>query len=546
MDVIARFKNTDSSPALEIIHQVYGVVDSGQIWPQLTAQLLDLLETLDAALPSPIDDHSLVALLEPHLLRALRLQQNQFAQNGLIELQESLLDKHHLAIAVCDEVGKVHWANRGMQECLANLPGQTLRAMVAAQTVRPMAQRVQMPEGEFTLLALNIPSLGPGRVVLLASTTYAVRLDPVALKSLFQLTDAEIRVAQGLVEGHAPEGIAEQGGTSVHTVRTQLKQLLGKLGANRQSEAVALLVTSPAGLAMQDAVDAPPAPPLLLRMGNRDLAFADYGPRSGRPVIFLHCWGGSRLHVPADVQPLYSHGLRVVVPERPGLGYSSMTAEDSLDVCAADVERLADHLGFASFDVIGHTMGSIVACAVARRMPQRVRSLTLVSPLSPLRGLSDLHGMLPVAKLLAGISLRLPAAAPSLLKLLVGRVRREPAVYFENILPHLPPADAAVMSQPRVRARYLTAVAESIAHGDDGVLKDLRLQTCRWEHLLPVPSRLPVVLWHGEQDRHVPILHSERLLALLPQATLHRVADAGHYLLYHSWDRILAHLAAGR
>jgi len=347
-----------------------------------------------------------------------------------------------------------------------------------------------------------------------------------------------------LVEGHAPEGIAEQGGTSVHTVRTQLKQLLGKLGANRQSEAVARLVTSPAGLSMADLPDAPPAPPLLLRIGSRALAYADYGPRNGRPVIFMHCWGGSRLHLPADVQPLYAQGLRVVVPERPGLGYSGLTGEDSLVVCPADVERLADHLGFDSFDVIGHSMGSIVAFAVARQLPQRVRSLTLVSPLSPLRTLSDLQGMLPVARLLAGISLRLPSAAPALLRLLIGRVRREPDVYFENILPHLPPVDAAVMSQPRVRARYLAAVAESIAHGDEGVVRDLRLQTCSWEHLLPVPQ--PVTLWHGEADRHIPIMHSERLLALLPQAQLHRVPEAGHYFIYHSWDRILAGIASHR
>ena len=536
--------SADAPPALEVIDHVYGVVDSGQVWPQLTARLLGLLEALDTPETGVVDDRAVVSLLEPHLLRALRLQQNQFAQDGLIELQESLLDKHHLAIAVCDERGKVHWANRSMHSFLAHLPEAKLRAMVAPLAQRPIAQRLQMPDGEVTVLALSISSLGPQRVVLLASTTYAVKLDPVALKSLFQLTDAEIRVAQGLVEGHAPESIAEQGGTSVHTVRTQLKQLLGKLGANRQSEAVARLVTSPAGLPVADELDATVAPPLLLRVGQRDLAYADYGPRDGRPVMFMHCWGGSRLHLPADVQPLYAHGLRVIVPERPGLGFSGMTDEHSLEVCPADVERLADHLGIDRFDVLGHTMGSIVAIAVARRVPRRVRSLTLVSPLAPLRGLSDLQGMLPVAKLLAGIGLRMPAAAPTLLRLLIGRVRREPGVYFENILPHLPPVDAAVMAQPRMRARYLAAVAESIAHGDDGVIKDLQLQTCQWGQLLPVTQ--PVTLWHGEEDRHIPIRHSERLLAALPQARLHRVADAGHYFVYHSWERILAGIAAAQ
>ncbi len=39
-----------------------------------------------------------------------------------------------------------------------------------------------------------------------------------------------------------------------------------------------------------------------------------------------------------------------------------------------------------------------------------------------------------------------------------------------------------------------------------------------------------VHLWHSEDDTSVPVHHSERFLALYPQAQLHRFTDRGHFL----------------
>jgi DNA-binding CsgD family transcriptional regulator len=61
------------------------------------------------------------------------------------------------------------------------------------------------------------------------------------LRSLFDLTATEARIAQGLAKGETLEDIAEAGGVSILTVRTQMKRVREKTGCSRQAELVSLL-----------------------------------------------------------------------------------------------------------------------------------------------------------------------------------------------------------------------------------------------------------------------------------------------------------------
>lgn len=54
------------------------------------------------------------------------------------------------------------------------------------------------------------------------------------------LTPREEQVLAGLMDGQAPSALAEQNYVSVATVRTQIKNLLGKLGVSSQLQAVAM------------------------------------------------------------------------------------------------------------------------------------------------------------------------------------------------------------------------------------------------------------------------------------------------------------------
>ena len=61
------------------------------------------------------------------------------------------------------------------------------------------------------------------------------------LRSLFDLTPAEARVARGLATGESLDDIAATGGVTRNTVRSQLQQVFEKIGCTRQAEVTALL-----------------------------------------------------------------------------------------------------------------------------------------------------------------------------------------------------------------------------------------------------------------------------------------------------------------
>lgn len=67
------------------------------------------------------------------------------------------------------------------------------------------------------------------------------RLDPFVVGYAYNLTPAESRVAVGVAEGLTVDSIAENNGTSVLTVRSQLKSACAKIGVSRQAELTKLL-----------------------------------------------------------------------------------------------------------------------------------------------------------------------------------------------------------------------------------------------------------------------------------------------------------------
>jgi DNA-binding CsgD family transcriptional regulator len=104
-------------------------------------------------------------------------------------------------------------------------------------------------EGAAAMVAHVVPIRGASRdifqrcagVLVMMPVTFP-QAPPVELvRSLFDLTPAEARVARSLTTGETVETIASNTGVSRNTVRTQLQGVLEKTGCSRQAEVVALL-----------------------------------------------------------------------------------------------------------------------------------------------------------------------------------------------------------------------------------------------------------------------------------------------------------------
>src|SRR5215831_15976768 len=73
-------------------------------------------------------------------------------------------------------------------------------------------------------------------------------------------------------------------------------------------------------------------------------------------------------------------GWRVVVPDLRGYGETTVVpGKTTLDVFAADLAALLDHLGCDDVALGGLSMGGQIVMEVARQFPQRVRGLVLAA-----------------------------------------------------------------------------------------------------------------------------------------------------------------------
>jgi len=61
------------------------------------------------------------------------------------------------------------------------------------------------------------------------------------LQNLYDVTQAEAKIAEGLLNGLSAKELAASGGVSIETVRSQMKSLLSKTSATRQAEFIARL-----------------------------------------------------------------------------------------------------------------------------------------------------------------------------------------------------------------------------------------------------------------------------------------------------------------
>src|SRR5260370_27284698 len=109
------------------------------------------------------------------------------------------------------------------------------------------------------------------------------------------------------------------------------------------------------------------------------MAYLDLGAHDARPVILIHGYTDSARDW-APIAGLLTPRFRLIIVDLRGHGLSARP-----DCCytrfdyAEDGKLLMDSLHIASADVVGHSLGSIVAHTFAERGPDSIRRLVLIS-----------------------------------------------------------------------------------------------------------------------------------------------------------------------
>jgi pimeloyl-ACP methyl ester carboxylesterase len=121
-----------------------------------------------------------------------------------------------------------------------------------------------------------------------------------------------------------------------------------------------------------------------LRLGYMDVP--PVGPSNRRTVVLLHGRNFPASYWEPTIKALTGAGYRVVAPDQIGFGKSSKpTFAYSFDDMARATIALVDSLHVDRFDLVGHSMGGMLAIRLARAYGPRIDHLVLYSPI----GLED-------------------------------------------------------------------------------------------------------------------------------------------------------------
>ena len=281
---------------------------------------------------------------------------------------------------------------------------------------------------------------------------------------------------------------------------------------------------------------------LTLRLSDgRTLGYAQYGRPGGRPVFVFHGSPGSRVQVRAGHGPALARGIRLIAPDRPGLGLSTRLPGRQIADWPNDVRALADALGIARFAVIGISGGGPYVAACAWGLPERITRAGIISGVGP-PGLGGrvCSGLRRRERVLVDLGLRTPWLLRAVMTSAAAPCRRWPEGIFARARALAAAADRAILDRPEVAECLIAGMKEAFRQGGRGPADDVLLLARPWT-FRPEEIRVPVRLWHGEADAVVPVAMGRYLAAAIPGCRAEFIPGAGHYLVF---DRLGAFLDA--
>jgi pimeloyl-ACP methyl ester carboxylesterase len=276
---------------------------------------------------------------------------------------------------------------------------------------------------------------------------------------------------------------------------------------------------------------------------TRELAWLEVGDPKGPAVFAFHGTPGSRLQVSFDRERINAAGVRFIAVDRPGYGHSSYQRGRRLADWASDVSCLADHLNIDGFSVIGISGGGPHAAVCARFLGDRVLGAGIVSGVGPLAEPGTEHGMMGFNKLIVRLARSSEYLVYPPFAFSAAVFRRWPEKALRAGSGQLPGSDLEVLSRPEVKAAFIEDYRRFSSTSPLAAAQDFAIFSRDWGFRLE-DITVPVNVWHGDEDRNVPLSHGRLQAERIPGARMHECSGEGHMLVVDHLEEILRTVSA--
>ncbi len=262
---------------------------------------------------------------------------------------------------------------------------------------------------------------------------------------------------------------------------------------------------------------------------GRKLAYMEFGRPDGLPVFYFHGTPAARVEpILIGDDRFSSLGLRIISPDRPGMGGSSFQRERRYLDWPADVIALADALGLDRFSVLGFGGGAPYAAACAVKVPERLRAVVVVSGVWRMDWPEALEGAARPFRVMTYLARRCPILLYPTLGMMGPMAGGDLDHIGGELKKIVPPVEHAAMADPSRLEGYRKILYETVVQGVRGSAWDLRLLVRDFGFALD-EVRVPITLFHGELDTVALIAMARRAAGALPSAQLITFEDQGHF-----------------
>jgi len=282
-----------------------------------------------------------------------------------------------------------------------------------------------------------------------------------------------------------------------------------------------------------------------IRLSNgRMLGYAEFGDPNGIPAFYFHGYPGSRLAGQLHAEDAERAGVRLISPDRPGMGLSDFQPGRRILDWPNDVGELADELGIERFAVLGASGGGPYALACAYAIPQRLTLCGVIAGMTPMEYALSAENVKRSNLAIFRMSRRPTWLVHLVLWLGIGRFagnEQKMRKAMRAMLRELPPEDRSLIEDERIGSILWKDTIEVHRNGTLGCAYELKLYGSDWGFQLEDIACGNVRLWHGELDVNLPADAARKMAKRIPNCNASYYPDEAHLsTMVHRADEIMA------
>ena len=271
------------------------------------------------------------------------------------------------------------------------------------------------------------------------------------------------------------------------------------------------------------------APTQFVQANGQSYAYRRFGNGSGLPLLYLqHFTGTLDNWDPAVTDPLAA-GRDVILFDNAGVGRSTGDVPQTIAGMAGHAIAFLDGLGIRTCDVIGYSLGGMVALQMVQDRPSILRRMILVGT-APRGGEDIMH-----------------LEKPSLAKHLQDPANRGydvlKKIFFTSSAAGQAAGEAFIRRLSQRKDDLDPPSGPKVAGAQIAAFREW--ETPKGERFAELRTiRHPTLVVNGVHDEMIPVHNSYRLSENLPNAVLLTYPDAGHGSMFQYPESFTKHAAA--